>query len=72
MVYAAIAYYCDVCGKPYASVVDADLCQRDHARNRAVIRRFVKTVAENIDPDVTVEKIKIGEQSGLDQTSMGK
>lgn len=67
MVHEAIAYYCDVCGKPYASVVDADLCQRDHARNRAVIRRFVRTIAENIDPDVTMERIKIGEHESLDQ-----
>jgi hypothetical protein len=28
---------------------------------RAAVRRLVQKIAENIDPDVTVEKVNIGE-----------
>jgi hypothetical protein len=37
---------------------------------RAAVRRFVQMIAENIDPDVTVEKVNIGRKEEKDVESL--
>lgn len=43
--------------------------EKPDMRTRAAIRRLVAMIATHIDPDVTVEKIKIGEKETSHRTT---